>query len=442
MPGSIKSLKRRPTAKSAAKRIGRMFKRTNSDDPEATSPADSGFSKDSFESSRVSTSSRFSTSSSMTAKENIEQPRPPVSRYDTAPPKEREVVPPHPFFSSNSEPLLEHGKPVGPGMTVQTEKVIEPGTLPSPVDIELGDEPKLSQTKLEHKPQLVEKPEDMDNASESLQQITTPKQAPCPLPEPPVKKNVPPETQVADSPKKIQRGVQGHPSAIAQVRGEDVTEGRIQRSSQRLNPSQKLRRIKKTAVPPSTVEDEPKPIVIAVKVQAKPKPKAELQHSPPIVDHQAVSKAQPKDVQPKMEPKLQPKTQIHKKSSPVQPLPSSEVTQKPSKAPSSEVLATSSAPNVPTTPSAIVTSSAPRASSIPNTASVPVYSVTLNTTTIFVAKTAPAPYTARAPTTAPAPVIATAPKVVMSMLGWTLPKPAPIPKRARSPATSWIVSSA
>ncbi|RBQ76009.1 hypothetical protein FVER53590_09612 [Fusarium verticillioides] len=441
MPGSIKSLKRRPTAKSAAKRIGRMFKRTNSDDPEATSPADSGFSKDSFESSRVSTSSRFSTSSSMTAKENIEQPRPPVSRYDTAPPKEREVVPPHPFFSSNSEPLLEHGKPVGPGMPVQTEKVIEPGTLPSPVDIELGDEPKLSQTKLEHKPQLVEKPEDMDNASESLQQITTPKQAPRPLPEPPVKKNVPPEPKSPILPRKFREESKVTPQPLLkfEVKMSQKPDPKVE---PKVEPKPKAEPIKKTAVPPPTVEDEPEPIVMPVKEQARPKPKAELQHSPPIVDHQAVSKAQPKDVQPKMEPKLQPKTQIHKKSSPVQPLPSSEVTQKPSKAPSSEVLATSSAPNVPTTPSAIVTSSAPRASSIPNTASVPVYSVTLNTTTIFVPKTAPAPYTARAPTTAPAPVIATAPKVVMSMLGWTLPKPAPIPKRARSPATSWIVSSA
>ncbi|KAF4498063.1 hypothetical protein FAGAP_5771, partial [Fusarium agapanthi] len=186
MPGSIKSLKRRPTAKSAAKRIGRMFKRTNSDDPEATSPADSGFSKDSFDSSRVSTSSRFSTSSRMTTKENVEQPRPSVSRYDTAPPKEREVVPPHPFFSSDSEPLLENGKPVGPGVPAETEIVIEPGTLPSPVDKESKDKPKML---AEQKPEPVETPKYFEKTQELPQPVSAHKPAPRPLPEPPTKKN-------------------------------------------------------------------------------------------------------------------------------------------------------------------------------------------------------------------------------------------------------------
>ncbi|EMT64581.1 hypothetical protein FOC4_g10007259 [Fusarium odoratissimum] len=420
MPGSIKSLKRRPTAKSAAKRIGRMFKRTNSDDPEATSPADSGFSKDSFDSSRVSTSSRFSTSSRMTTKENVEQPRPSVSRYDTAPPKEREVVPPHPFFSSSSEPLLEHGKPVGPGMPVQTEVVIEPGTLPSPLDKESRDEPNLSHTRLEQKPEPVEKSKNIGKTEEALQAASTPKPAPRPLPEPPTKKTILPEPESPILPRTF-------------------------REEPKVEPKPKSEPAKEMVVPPPTVEDEPEPIVKPIKPikeQIKPKPKAEVKHSAPKVDHQNVSKAQHKEVQPKMEPKVQPKTQIHNKSTPMESPPIPEVIQKPSKAPSPEVPATSSAPNVPTMPSAIATSSAPRLASIPNTASVPTYSVTLNTSTIFVPKTAPAPYTARAPMTAPAPIIATAPKVVMSMLDWTLPKPAPVPKRAHSPATSWIVSSA
>ncbi|KAF5541543.1 hypothetical protein FNAPI_10201 [Fusarium napiforme] len=415
MPESIKSLKRRPTAKSAAKRIGRMFKRTNSHDPEATSPADSGFSKDSFDSSRVSTSSRLSTSSRMTAKENVEQPRPSVSRYDTAPPKEREVVPPHPFFSSNSEPLLENGKPVGPDMPVQTEIVIEPGTLPSPVDNEARDEPNLSQAKLKQKPQSTEKPEDMDKTTEPLDQVTAPKQAPRPLPEPPMKKNVLPEPESPILPRKSREQFKVAPQPMPKFEVK-MSQKPESKAEPKVEPMPKAEPAKKT-IPPPTVEDEPEAIVMPVKEQARSKPKAEVKHNPPNVDHQTVSKAQHTDAQPKMEPKVQPKTRTHKKSKTVQPPPISEVTQQPSKATSSEVPATPSVSSVPTMPSTIATSSAPRVASIPNTASVPTYSVTLNTSTIFVPKTAPAPYTARAPTTAPAPIIATAPKVVMSMLG-------------------------
>ncbi|KAF5628481.1 hypothetical protein F52700_8215 [Fusarium sp. NRRL 52700] len=429
MPESIKSLKRRPTAKSAAKRIGRMFKRTNSDDPDATSPADSGFSKDSFESSRVSTSSRFSTSSRITTKENIEQPRPFVSRYDTAPPKEREVVPPHPFFSANSEPLLERGKPVGPGMPVQPEVVIEPGTLPSPPDKEAKDEIKLNDTNSQKKPETIEKPRDMDKAIEPLDQVTTPKQAPRPLPEPPEKKNVLTEPESPILPRKFIEEFKATPPPLPRFEVKMT-----QKPEPKVEPKRKAGQAMKTIVPPPTVEDESEPIIMPVKEQPRPKPKAEVKHNVPKVDRQTVFKAQNKDIQPK--------TQIHKKSilaqSPLIP----EVTQKPSKAPTSEVLATSLASTVATMPSAIATSSAPRVAFIPNAASGPTYSVILNSSTIFVPKTAPAPYTARAPTTAPAPIIATVPRVVISMLDWTLPKPAPIPKRAHSPVTSWIVSSA
>ncbi|KAF5646276.1 hypothetical protein F25303_5486 [Fusarium sp. NRRL 25303] len=436
MPGSIKSLKRRPTAKSAAKRIGRMFKRTNSDGPEATSPADSGFSKDSFDSSRVSTSSRFSTSSRMTTKDNVEQPRPSVSRYDTAPPKEREVVPPHPFFSSNSEPLLEHEKPVGPDMPVQTEVVIEPGTLPSPVDKESNDEHKLPDTNSPKQPEAVEKPRDMDKTTTPPDQVTAPKKAPRSLPEPPTKNDLLPEPESPILPRKFREESKVTPQPMPKFE-EKIT----QKSEPKIEPKPKAEPVKKTIAPPPTVEDEPEPIAMPVKEQPRPKSKAEVKHNPPKVGHQTVPKAQHKGVQPKMEPKVQPKTQTHKKSTPVRPhIP--EVAQKPSKALSPERPATSSAPKVPAIQSTIATSSAPRVASIPNTASVPTYSITLSTSTVFVPKTAPAPYTARAPTTAPAPIIATAPKVVMSMLGWTLPKPAPIPKQAHSPATSWIVSPA
>ncbi|KAF5612703.1 uncharacterized protein FSUBG_1283 [Fusarium subglutinans] len=433
MPGSIKSLKRRPTAKSAAKRIGRMFKRTNSDDPEATSPADSGFSKDSFDSSRVSTSSRFSTSSRMTTKENVEQPRPSVSRYDTAPPKEREAVPPHPFFSSNSEPLLEHEKPVGPGVPAETEKVIEPGTLPSPVDKESKDKPKML---AEQKPEPVETPKNFEKTEELPQPVSAHKPVPRPLPEPPTKKNVLPEPESPILPRKFREESKVTPQPMTKFE-DKIT----QKLESKVESKPIAEPVKKTIVPPPTVEDEPEPVVMPAKEQARPKLKAEVKHNPPKVDYQTVSKAQHKDVQPKVEPKVQTKTQTHKESTTMQSL-TPEVTQKPSKAPALEVSVASSAPNVPMTSSAIAISSAPRVASIPNTASVPIYSVTLSTATVFVPKTAPAPYTARAPMTAPAPVIATAPKVVMSMLSWTLPKPAPIPKRAHSPATSWIVSSA
>ncbi|KAH7270658.1 uncharacterized protein BKA55DRAFT_683714 [Fusarium redolens] len=440
MPGSIKSLKRRPTAKSAAKRIGRMFKRTNSDDPEATSPADSGFSKDSLDGSRVSTSSRFSTSSRMTTKEDVEQSRPSVSRFDTAPPKEREAVPPHPFFSSNSEPLLGHGKPVGSGMPVETGTVIEPGTLPSPVDKKIKDEPKLSDTRPEKQPETVEKTKDIEKTEESPQPVSTPRPAPRPLPEPPTKTTVLPEPASPILPRKFRE----EPKATTQPMPK-FEEKITQKLEPKVESKPKAELVKKTTVPSPTVEDEPEPIVMRVKPineQTRPKPKAEVKHTPPKVDHQTVSNAQHKEFQPKMEPKVQPKTQARKKSTPVQSPHIPEVTQKPSKALPSEVPATSSRSTAPTMPSVTATFSAPMTASIPNTASVPRCSVTLSTSTIFIPKTAPAPYTARAPMTAPAPIIATAPKVVMSMLGWTLPKPAPIPKRAHSPATSWIVSSA
>ncbi|KAF9781036.1 hypothetical protein IL306_014617 [Fusarium sp. DS 682] len=429
MPGSIKSLKRRPTAKSAAKRIGRMFKRTNSDDPEATSPAEPGFPKDSFDGSRISTSSRFSTSSRMTTNENVEQPRPSVPRFDTAPSKEREVVPPHPFFSTNSEPFLEHGKPVGPGTLIDSAKAMEPEVPSSPVNKESKDEPNMTVERPELQPEFVEKPKNIEKVEEPPQPVFTPKPAPRPLPEPPTKKAVLYESESPVLPRKFRE----EPKVNLQPMPK-FEEKTILKPEQKIESKPKAEPVKKMTVPPPTVEDEPEPIVEPVKTimeQTRAKYEAGAKHTPPKVDNKTVSKAQHKEVHPKTEPKT------HKKSTPVQALPIPEVTQKPSQAPAAPTVATT-----PRTPSATATSSASNTASIPPTASVPRYSVTLNTSTIFVPKTAPAPYTARAPMTAPAPVIATAPKVVISMLGWTLPEPAPIPKRAHSPATSWVVSSA
>ncbi|KAF4336368.1 hypothetical protein FBEOM_9821 [Fusarium beomiforme] len=429
MPGSITSLKRRHTAKSAAKRISRMFKRTSSDDPDATSPADSGFSKDSFDGSRVSTSSRFSTTSRMTKTEDVERSRPSVSRFDTVPPKEREVVPPHPFFSANSEPFLEHGKSIEPITPVGSTNVMGSEAPPSPVNKEIKYEPKAADKKPETQLESVEKPKDIETVEEAPKPVLTPKPAQRPLPEPPTKKAVLPEPESPVLPKKSREEPKVSPQPMPRFE-EDITP----KPERRMESKPKDKPVKKSTVPPPTVEDDPEPVAEpaqAIEEQTRAKPKGEVIHTSLKVSHKTVPKAQHEEVQPKMEPRTR------TKSAPLQSPHIPEATQNPSRAPAAPTVTT-----VPKTSSVKTTSSAPKTASIPNKASIPRYSVRLSTSTIFIPKTAPAPHTARAPMTAPAPTIVTAPKVVISMLGWTLPEPAPIPKRANSPETSWIMSSA
>ncbi|KAF4450745.1 hypothetical protein F53441_6188 [Fusarium austroafricanum] len=410
-PGSIKSLKRRPSAKSAAKRIGRMFKRTNSGDSEATTPATPGLSKDSFDGSRVSTSSRFSISSRMTTREDADvslthsngQPRPFASRLNTEPPKERDVVPPHPFFSSNSEPFLEHGKAVGPvtpvGSPLGSPMMIESEALPSPVYSEAKEQTKM----------IGEQPEP----------VSTPKPEPRPLPTPPIKKVINNEPESPVLPRKEYREEPQQVPKVPQPAFKPEQKFETETKSQAA-PT------RKSTVPPPTVEDEPEAVVEPVKTvkeQPKTRTKTEGKQTQHRVERKTEHQTHNKEEKQTVEPMAQPKT-AYKKSTPVQ-----------------------SPPIVPTSSASVASSSAP------NTAPTLRYTITSDTSSqisrdIFVPKTAPAPYTARAPITAPAPIIAAAPKMVMSILAWAIPEPAPIPRiasmpqQAHSPSTSLIRSSA
>ncbi|PTD12334.1 hypothetical protein FCULG_00004262 [Fusarium culmorum] len=157
MPGSIKSLKRKPTAKSAAKRIGRMFKRTNSEDPEMTAAMDTGSPKASFDAPRPSTSSRFSISSRMTSRDDAEatprgskdQSRVFASWFEPSTPKKekgpQEVAPP-PLVSAYSEPILDHVKPLEPMVPVESIEPPKTEGFPFPAPPQTDHEPKATDT--------------------------------------------------------------------------------------------------------------------------------------------------------------------------------------------------------------------------------------------------------------------------------------------------------
>jgi hypothetical protein len=413
MPGSIKSIKRRPTAKSAAKRIGRMFKRTNSDDPEAITSTEP---KDYFEGTRPSTSSRYSTSSRMTIREDAELPspstkdqfRPFASLFDPRRQKESETVSSPPLVSANPEPVLETREPVESNKSADVAKPIESEALTSSV----YNESKMTE-KQPHPPQQPEKIEKkpekkIEQAIEKqLAPKSPPRPAARPLPYPPAVQDA---TEQPES-----------PILPAKEFRQDVFRS-------------------KSPVPPRpTVEDEPWTIAKPVKeARAKAEPKVANNGRQRAQPKNILSKPQLKETKPKVETEshlINESKAVSEKSIPVQyPPNASNTTRKPAKAQSPRVTAT------PVTSAAqkkafVPATFSPKTVHVPDTSTL---SISFQPTrTVFVPDTAPAPYTARPPITAQAPMIATAPKVARSMFAWAVPKPASVPIIAAAPQRAY-----
>ncbi|KAM0253222.1 hypothetical protein ACHAP5_000696 [Fusarium lateritium] len=459
MPGSIKSLKRRPTAKSAAKRIGRMFKRTNSDDPEAIASPEP---KDSFEEARPSTSSRYSTSSRMTTREDAESPspsakdqfRPFASFFDARRQKESEIVSPHPLAPANSEPVPEAPGPADATRSVEIENAVKPEALTSPVynerkiSVEAPEKqlaPSQQQENIEKKPE-----KNMEQTIEKqLSRESPPNPAVRPLPYPPAVQDT---TERPESPIIPAKGFREKPMPNStstpgpEPESKAKAEAKLELVKQPIVPPPTVEDVAeesrpdvfqpKSPVPPRpTVEDEPEAVIEPVKeTRAKAESKTESKVVPKVT-HDERQRTQPRNISPKPQlketnPKVEPKCQskdesktVHEKSIPVQSTPIVPKTiRQPEPAPSPRVAATSTTSASPKKAFVAITFS-PKI--VPGTSAL---SISFQPTrTVFVPNTAPAPYTARPPITAQAPMIATAPKVTKSIFAWAVPETASVP---------------
>ncbi|KAF4986539.1 hypothetical protein FGRMN_10794 [Fusarium graminum] len=461
MPGSIKSINRKPTAKSAAKRIGRMFKRTNSEETEPTAPPESGSFKDSFEGGRPSTSSRYSTSSRMTTREDADLPSPPAknqyrpftSLFNSRRPKDTDVASPPPLSSADSEPVLANSKALESVKSIEVAKPIEHEPVPSPIYNESKMTAKKSEKQLENIERTTEKTAKEQFTSEPTAESTT-----RPLPNPPVVRAVTepgssflsmkdlreePSMNTAPSHEKvpiIEAAVNSEPVKRS-VTPPTAVEDTLEEHRPDVVPA------KKPAIPHPTVEDEPEVVINPVKVtETKIESKVAHDAEPKMQPKNLSSKAHQMQSKPKAEPNSQPKvepkttlmTNIHVQSTPI----TSKATQQPVQAQPSRQTSTSAAPKTPSAP----VSSTTKASPVPGTTALSI--LFQPTRTVFMPKTAKAPYTVRAPITVQAPSLVTVPKVVRSMLAWAVPEPAPVPtiaaapRRAYLPTTSCTVSSA
>ncbi|CEI65340.1 hypothetical protein FVEN_g6235 [Fusarium venenatum] len=489
MPGSIKSIKRKPTAKSAAKRIGRMFKRTNSEDPEMTAAMDTGSPKASFDVPRPSTSSRFSISSRMTSRDDAEatprgskdQSRVFASWFDpTTPKKEKgpEAIAPPPLVSNYSEPILEHVKPLEPMVPVEPTGTPQTEGFPFPAPLQTSKEQKTIDIVPEKQTEPLRQLENPNKKIEEQPAVTPiPLQANRPLPSPPVTKPAiyePPESPILpavskEEPKqKPSHAPTNEPKTILEAKFEHEQENitqpkpaaetrpKAEPAEQRdILPPKKKRtlkppalpvqvptssttRVRKSSMPRPTVEDEPEP----VKLVEEPK-----EH--PRKDH----KTEPRNLSskpPQKETKAKAQLPvILEKQVPAPVVP--EAIRKHAELKNSPKA--SATPIVP--PAAKISSvSAPAPSSVPKAARFTAkHSFTPSISfqpsrIVYYPDTAPAPKIARPPITAQAPIIASRPEVVVSMLTRAAPKSAPAPSiastpvRAHSPLTSWIMSSA
>lgn len=450
MPGSIKSIKRRATAKSAAKRIGRMFKRTNSDDPEAITSTEP---KDSFEGTRPSISSRYSTSSRMTVREDGESPspstkdqfRPFASLFDPRRQKGSDMVSRPPLVSANSEPVPGAVEPAEATKLIEVAKPVEHEALTS--SVRNGPEIDEKQLEPDQQPDKIEKkPETkIEQAIEKqLRPESPPRLAARPLPYPPA---VQATTERPESPILPAKEFREKPILNSSLtlepepETESKAEAKLEPAKKLIIPSPTVEDVaeelrpnafhSKSPVPPRpTVEDEPETIAEPVKeasAEAESKVASNVAHDG---RHRTElknipSKPQPKEKKPNVEAKSPSKDES--KTVPIVP----KATRK-----SKEV---KPLPRVTATPS---NSTAPKKPSVPATLS-PVHgtsalSISFQLTrTVFVPDTAPAPYTARPPITAQTPMIATAPKVARSMFAWTVPEPASAPIIAAAPQRAY-----
>ncbi|KAH6950595.1 hypothetical protein DER45DRAFT_578297 [Fusarium avenaceum] len=464
MPGSIKSIKRRPTAKSAAKRIGRMFKRTNSDDPEAITSTEP---KDSFEGTRPSISSRYSTSSRMTVREDAESPspstkdqfRPFASLFDPRRQKGSEMVSRPPLVSTNSEPVPGTLEPAEATKLIEVAKPIEPEVHPSSV----LNGPEIDEKKLEpaqHPEKIEKKPEKkIEQALETqLRPETPPRPAARPLPYPPAVQATKerPESPILPAKEFREKPILNTSLTLElEPETESKTEAKLKPAKKSIIPSPTVEDVaeeirpnafhSKRPVPPRpTVEDEPETIAEPVKeasAEAESKVASKVAHDgrQRTQANNIPYKPQAKEKKSSFEPKSRPKDEFKPAPQENTPVQSAPIVPKATRK-SKEV---NPLPRVPATPS---TSTAPKRPFVPATFSpktVPVHgnsalSISFQPTrTVFVPDTAPAPYTARPPITAQTPMIATAPKVARSMFSWTVPESALAPIIAAAPQRAY-----
>ncbi|KAH7257643.1 hypothetical protein BKA59DRAFT_470773 [Fusarium tricinctum] len=461
MPGSIKSIKRRPTAKSAAKRIGRMFKRTNSDDPEAITSTEP---KDSFEGTRPSISSRYSTSSRMTVREDAESPspstkdqfRPFASLFDPRRQKGSEMVSRPPLVSANSansEPVPGTLEPAEVTKFIEVAKPIEPEAPTS--STYNGSEIAEKQPESPQQPEKMEKkPEKkIEQAIEKqLGPESPPRPAARPLPYPPA---VQATTKRPESPILPAKDFMEKPmlnlSLTPEPEPESKAEAELELAKKSIIPSPTVEGVagelrpnafhSKSPVPPRpTVEDEPETI-------AEPVKEASVEAGSKVA-HDGRQRRQPKNIpikpqqngtKPNVEPKFQSRdesTTAPQKNTLVQSAPIAPKTTRKSEEvkPLPRVTATTSTLTAPKKPFVPATFS-PKTVPVPGTSAL---SISFQPTrTVFVPDTAPAPHTARPPITAQTPMIATAPKVARSMFAWTVPESASAPIIAAAPQRAY-----
>ncbi|KAL4727326.1 hypothetical protein ACLX1H_006234 [Fusarium chlamydosporum] len=480
MPGSIKSIKRKPTAKSAAKRIGRMFKRTNSEDPEMITGMDTSSPKVSFDVPRASTSSRFSISSRMTSRDDTEgtprgskdQSRLFASWFDPATPKkekESEAMAPPPLVSAYSEPVLEHAKPLEPMKPAESTNPPQPEAFPFPVVSQTREEPKITGGCLDKQTEPPREPENIDKKAQkqhTLEHIAQLKTRPLPYPpgvgaaayepESPILPTLPkemlkekPNPTPADESKAVPKPTfSPERNVLAQPKLPEVPNSRAEPAK---HQDIHLPKTEDAPKPPNLPVQVPKPIDAPSKKSAVPRPTVENEPEP-VVNPVEAPREQPR-TKTKSEAKTEPKHLVREAKPKVQPaaMPEKNVPIVPEAIRRRQGMKTSSkASTASIIPLASRTFSipAPAPSSVPKAAT---YTAKHSFTpcisfqpsrTVYFPDTAPAPKTARAPITVPAPIIASTPEVVVSMLTQTAPKPVPAPQRAHAPSTSWIISSA
>ncbi|KAM0352673.1 hypothetical protein HYE67_009519 [Fusarium culmorum] len=496
MPGSIKSLKRKPTAKSAAKRIGRMFKRTNSEDPEMTAAMDTGSPKASFDAPRPSTSSRFSISSRMTSRDDAEatprgskdQSRVFASWFEPSTPKKekgpQEVAPP-PLVSAYSEPILDHVKPLEPMVPVESIEPPKTEGFPFPAPPQTDHEPKATDTTPKKQIEPLRQPGNVDiKAPEQPVLVATTPQASRPLPSPPVAKPViyEPESPILPAVSRAEPEQKPIPTPTDESKIIPKTElGYEQKNTAQPKPTAKtipktepaeqqdislpkMRHLSKSPDLPSQV---PKSHITTARKTSMPRPTVE--DEPQIVkpakapkEHSRKDRKTRLETVPKTEPKSLPSKPPRKETKSKAQLPVISENRVPAPivpeamrkyAEPKDSVKALAAPTIPS-PAKISSIPAPAPTYVPKAATYTAKhsfapSILFQPSRIvYFPDTAPAPKTVRPPITARAPIIASKPEVVVSILTRAAPKSVPAPSiastpvRAHSPLTSWIMSSA
>ncbi|QPC76030.1 hypothetical protein HYE68_006782 [Fusarium pseudograminearum] len=461
MPGSIKSLKRKPTAKSAAKRIGRMFKRTNSEDPEMTAAMDTGSPKASFDAPRPSTSSRFSISSRMTSRDDTEatprgskdQSRVFASWFEPSTPKKEkgpDAVAPPLLVSAYSEPILDHVKPLESMVPVEPIEPPKTEGFPFPAPTQTEHEPKTSDTTPKKQTEPLRQPGNVNiKAPEQPVLAPTAPQASRPLPSPPVAKPVlyEPESPILPAVSRAEPEQKPTPTPTNESKIIPKTElGYEQKNTAQPKPTAKttpntepaeqqdisLPKTRHPSKSPDLPVQVPKSNTTTTRKSSMPQPTVE--DEPEIVtpskapkEHSRKDRRTRLETVPKTEPKSLPSKPPRKETKPKAQLPVISENRIPAPtvpeairehAEPKDSLKGLAAPTIPS-PAEISCIPAPAPTSVPKAVTYTAKhsfapSISFQPSrTVYFPDTAPAPRTVRPPITARAPIIASKPEVVV-----------------------------